>query len=178
MEAIIDMSMLAGQTFFGAPCLPTQTQLDLHVDGNKFLSIVRVVELPEKMIKKLTKRAYASFCEDSSENQDFLRRLGGDEVKQVRRVVRGIAGMLEKMGYRVVPAGQEGASASKSPDGMSSTEILHMASLQHSRWMEAKLAAEWSQGPEVDKERRTHPALEHWEKLTVEERENWRNLTT
>lgn len=176
MEAIIDMSLLAGQTSFAASCLPTQTQLDLHVDGNKFLSIIREVELPGKVIENLTDDAYADFCEVSEGNIDFLRRLGGDEKKQVRRVVRGVTGMLEEMGYRIVPADRETRRISKAPSGMPSDEIERMASLQHSRWMKAKLAAEWSQGREVDKERRTHPALKRWEELAAPENENWRKL--
>ena len=176
MEAIIDMSMLAGQTSFEASCLPTQTQLDLHVDGNKFLSIIREIELPEATIEDLTDAAYSGFCEVSGENREFLRRLGGDEKKQVRRVVRGITGMLEEMGYITVHEDREGTDTSTSPASMSRVEIEHMASLQHSRWMKAKLAAEWRQGQEVDKERRTHPALKEWEELTVPERENWRKL--
>ena len=176
MEAIIDMSLLAGQTTFAASCLPAQTQLDLHVDGNKFLSIAREVELPGKVIANLTDDAYADFCEISNGDIGFLRRLGGDEKKQVRRVVRGVTGMLEEMGYRIVAADGERTSTSKSSTSMSSDEIERLARLQHSRWMEAKLAAEWSQGRKADKEGRTHPALKQWENLTAPEKENWRKL--
>jgi hypothetical protein len=176
MEAVIDMSQLAGQASFAASCLPTQTQLDLHVDGNKFLSMVRVIELPEDVINGLTEEAYADFRKVGDESKKFLEKLGGEGKTQVRRVVRGIAGMLEEMGYRVILTDRKRTGASKSPSNMSRNEIVHMASLQHSRWMKAKLAAEWSQGGEVDKDRRTHPALKKWEELTVSERENWRKL--
>ena len=176
MEAIIDMSQLAGQASFTASCLPAQAQLDLHVDGNKFLSIVREIELPEEKIGKITDYAHKNFEAVGSESSDFLHRLGGSEEDQVRRVVRGLGGMLEEMGYAIVPAGLERTSTSKSPTSPSLDAIEGMASLQHSRWRTAKLAAEWTQDREVGKERRTHPSLTQWEDLTAPEKANWRML--
>jgi hypothetical protein len=39
MEAIVDMSTLAGKTRFDRSCLPARDQLSLHVDADEFLSI-------------------------------------------------------------------------------------------------------------------------------------------
>lgn len=42
MEALLDMSMLAGKTRFDSSALPTDDQMDMHVDPNEFLKFVAV----------------------------------------------------------------------------------------------------------------------------------------
>lgn len=41
MEAIVNMSMLADRSMFERSCLPTEAQLELHVDAKNFLALVR-----------------------------------------------------------------------------------------------------------------------------------------
>ena len=45
IESIIAMSQLTGETSFERSSLPAESQLDLHVDGKSFLSLVQQVEL-------------------------------------------------------------------------------------------------------------------------------------
>ncbi|MBE3065979.1 MAG: ATPase, partial [Chloroflexi bacterium] len=45
IESLLAMSQLTGKTAFERSCLPAESQLDLHVDGKRFLSLVQQVEL-------------------------------------------------------------------------------------------------------------------------------------
>ena len=48
MESILAMSQLAGKNAFERSSLPSESQLDLHVNGLEFLSLVqRIVLTPE-----------------------------------------------------------------------------------------------------------------------------------
>ncbi|HLJ27178.1 MAG TPA: hypothetical protein VKY85_10760 [Candidatus Angelobacter sp.] len=46
MEAIIKMSMLAGKSMFERSSLPTEAQLKLHVDAERFLELANAVTSP------------------------------------------------------------------------------------------------------------------------------------
>ncbi len=52
IESLFAMSQLTGKTDFERSCLPSESQLDLHVDGKSFLSLVQQVELEGEMLEK------------------------------------------------------------------------------------------------------------------------------
>jgi len=64
MESVIAMSQLAGKTRFERSSLPTEAQLDLHVDGQDFLARVQQLELDGETLDRLARAAHAVFCEE------------------------------------------------------------------------------------------------------------------
>jgi hypothetical protein len=53
MEAIIDMSQLTGQGSFQRSSLPSQAQLDLYVDGRRFLALAQRPDLSDQLLEEL-----------------------------------------------------------------------------------------------------------------------------
>ena len=53
IEWLLAMSQLADKTNFERSCLPSESQLDLHVDGKSFLSLVQQVVLEGEMLEAL-----------------------------------------------------------------------------------------------------------------------------
>jgi len=66
MEAIIATSQLAGKTRFERSSLPTEAQLDLHVDGQDFLAQVQQLELDAKIVDRLARAAHAVCCKEQT----------------------------------------------------------------------------------------------------------------
>jgi len=85
MESVIAMSQLAGKTRFERSSLPTEAQLDSHVDGQDFLALVQQLELDGETLERLA-RAATQFIARSR------RPLAGNTVlsgtKPPRRTVR------------------------------------------------------------------------------------------
>ena len=67
MEAIVLMSQLAGRTSFERSSLPSETQLNLHVDGPEFLSLMHRAELDQGHIGQSGRRGYARYCAHSGD---------------------------------------------------------------------------------------------------------------
>jgi hypothetical protein len=51
MEAIIEMSQLTGSSSYQRSCLPSEAQLDLHVDGRRFLALVQRPDLSGELLE-------------------------------------------------------------------------------------------------------------------------------
>ena len=63
IESLLAMSQLTGKTAFERSSLPAESQLDLHVDGKRFLSLVQQVELEGPMLERLAEAAHEVYCE-------------------------------------------------------------------------------------------------------------------
>ncbi len=63
MESILAMSQLAGKNAFERSSLPSESQLDLHVNGLEFLSLVQQIVLTPEILEKLAAAAHEIYCE-------------------------------------------------------------------------------------------------------------------
>lgn len=63
MEAIIEMSMLTGQKKFEQSALPPASQLEMHVDSEKFLNIVERTVLFENEVRKLAEMSHKEYLQ-------------------------------------------------------------------------------------------------------------------
>jgi hypothetical protein len=121
IEAIIAMSQLAGKTCFERSCLPSETQLNLHVDGLDFSAIVQNIELDKDTVEKLAKACHAIFYDNlkakhykygpennirKKEHSSFrpYELLPENEKEQNRNNVRDIPNKLAMAGYIFIPA--------------------------------------------------------------------------
>ncbi|MFC1892855.1 RyR domain-containing protein [Chloroflexota bacterium] len=183
MEGIILSSQLAGRTSFARSSLPTEAQLNLHVDGREFYSLVHIMEPDEDLLEKLAEAAHEVFC-DHLRAEDYsygpetreeekihsslkpYRKLLENEKEQNRNNVRDIPNKLASIGYTMIPArGKETASE------LNDEEVALLARMEHERWMQEKLDVGWKYAKETDKHKRLHKSLVPWEKLPPEEQE-------
>ena len=180
LESILAMSRLAGETSFERSCLPTQAQLDLHVDGQEFLAIVRQIELSGEVLEDLAEAAHELYCEGlqkqgtrTEASQLPYADLPEHFKEQNRANVRDIQAKLQHLGYVMVPA--QGSEARFS---FSAEEIETMAVMEHERYLKAKIEAGWTWGPESDSAKKVNKALVPWEELPQEERKKDHDLVS
>ena len=183
MEGIILASQLAGKTSFARSSLPTEAQLNLHVDGREFYSLVHIMEPDKNLLEKLAEAAHEVFCDhlrtegysygpETREDEKIhsslkpYRKLPENEKEQNRNNVRDIPNKLASIGYAMIPA------RGKEPTGeFSNDEVTISARMEHERWMEEKLDVGWKYAKETNKPKRQHKLLVPWENLPPEEQE-------
>ncbi|HXY02432.1 MAG TPA: RyR domain-containing protein, partial [Terriglobales bacterium] len=176
MESIIAMSQLQGKTRFERSSLPTNAQLDLHVDGQDFLALVHKLELDGEVLERLAQAVHAIYCEEQTaqgwkygprknettkENPSLVEfdKLPEEEKEQNRGQVRDIPGRLAYAGCYMVPA-RGGELAFVFPDDV----LEELASREHTRWMREKISNGWRYGPATDNPRKLHKCLLPWRK--------------
>ncbi len=183
MESIVAMSQLAGRRAFERSALPSEVQLDLHVDGREFLSLVQRIELEGALLERLARAAHEVFCEALRERgyrfgarTDERRRLHSslrpfeelpeEEREQCRGNARDIPNKLAAAAYVMMPA-----RINAPPFQFPGPDLDRLAEMEHERWMAAKLAAGWRWAKATDKARRLHQDLLPWARLDAGERE-------
>jgi hypothetical protein len=188
IESLIAMSLLTGKTAFERSSLPAESQLDLHVDGKSFLSLVQQVELEGKMLEDLAEAAHTVFCEgmkargfqygpktdEKLMTHDALlpyAELTEDLKEQNRQNVRDIPVKLAVAGYIMIPA-----RSNEPPFNFPGEPLEKLAETEHERWMKSKLDDGWVAGPETVKLKKIHKCLVQWDQLPEEEKEKDREL--
>jgi hypothetical protein len=186
--AILAMSQLAGKTCFERSCLPSETQLSLHVDGMDFFAIVQKIELDNDTLEKLAKACHEVFCDSlkakhykyglvtntRKRTHNSLRPyalLPEDEKEQNRNNVRDITDKLTSVGYIIIPA-----RGNDIPAEFTIEEIERLAEREHERWMKQKYTAGWKYAKTTVKPRKLHRDLVDWDKLPESEKEKDRIL--
>lgn len=183
------MSQLSSKTRFSRSSLPSESQLDLHVNGQEFLALVQQVNLEGELLEKLASIHHQIFCQKMEEkgykygpitNDDGKTHsallpwedLPEDEKEQNRSAVRDIPHKLGRIGYVMLPArSNEPAEFPKGEDDLERLSIM-----EHERWMNSKLKAGWKYAPETNKSMKQHSALIPWEDLPEAEKDKDRDL--
>jgi RyR domain len=182
IESVVAMSQLAGKRRFERSCLPAVEQLDLHVDARDFQALVQQMELEDELLENLAQAAHEVFIQrlrnegytlgphtdEELKKHSALKpyaELPEDEKEQNRGTVRDISNKLALAGYVMVPA-----RSNEPPFDFPGGDLELLASMEHERWMKAKIAAGWRWAPETDKAKQLHKDLLPWRKLTDEER--------
>ncbi len=178
MEAILDMSLLAGRDRFEQASLPSTEQLRLHVDAKKFSKLVVRDELPEdahellaqaihwqyredqKTIKKPQDRAMQPW-ENLSENLKESNRQQADQIPE----------KLNKVGCGYTPV----VGAKPKHFEFTKDDVEIMAEMEHERFVVERLMSGWSPGPERDDKNKKSPFLVPWDELPEEVKEWDRN---
>ncbi len=173
MEAVITMSALTHKTHFERSSLPSEAQLDLHVDGREFLSLVQTIILPEVVVDKLAGAVHQIYCEKvHATSKHSARRtccktykdLDPEDKEQNRAFVRDIPHKLAQVGYRLIPA----SGPPLTPD---LTEVIeNLAEAEHLRWLQAKIEQGWRHGAKTEKARKVHQDMLWWQKLSAQEK--------
>jgi RyR domain len=188
IEALFAMSQLTSKTAFERSCLPSESQLDLHVDGKGFLSMVQQVELEGAMLESLAEAAHTVFCEGmkargfqyGSETDESLKTHNAllpyaelpKDLKEANRLnVFDIPIKLASVGYIMIPA------RSNEPSFHFPGEYLEiLAEAEHQRWMQSKREDGWTYASETNKAKKQHDCLVPWKELPEDEKEKDRDL--
>ena len=188
IESIVGMSTLAGKTAYERSSLPSEEQLNLHVEARDFLALVRQIELEGTLLEKLAAAAHEIFCEGlekkgyrygpQTDNEQKIHssllpyeKLPEDEKEQNRLNVRDIANKLAHAGYLMRPA-----RSHEHPFNFPGDDLEILAQLEHERWMNAKLSAGWQVATKTDKAKKLHRALVPWADLPDEEKNKDREM--
>jgi RyR domain len=169
MEAILDMSMLAGRTRFEQASLPSQEQLALHVDAELFMRlVVRDVLFgsARELLAEAVQKQYRIDQKDSKEHDDPAMAEWGLLCEQFRESCRqqadDIPGKLKLVGYGYAPVvGREPRLTKFTPE-----EVELLAEKEHERYVLERTLAGWEHGEERDEVKKTNPSLVPWSKLT------------
>ena len=188
IKSLFAMSQLTGKTAFERSCLPSESQLDLHVDGKSFLSLVQQVELEGGMLEQLAEAAhevyrkgmedrgykYGPLKDDMQKTRPALVPYAElpEHLKRSNRLnVRDIPIKLASVGYIMIPA------RSNEPSFHFPGEHLEiLAEAEHERWMQSMLNEGRTYGPELDEVKKLHPCLVPWKELPEDEKEKDRDL--
>jgi hypothetical protein len=188
METIVVTSQLAGKTSFERSCLPAEAQLNLHVDGGEFYSLMHHLVMDADLLEKLAEAAHGVFCDDlrakgyeygpqtraDSKKHSSLKpyaELPENEKEQNRNNVRDIPQKLASIGFEMIPARGDGTKAQFQDD-----DIEKLAVKEHERWMKQKFEDNWQPAEETDKAKKLHKDMVPWEQLPEVEREKDRAL--
>lgn len=182
MESVIAMSQLTGTHRFERSCLPAVAQLDLHVDAHDFQALVQRIELEGELLEKLAEAAHELFVQQLLHNGYTLgpktdevqkthsslkpyAELPEDEKAQNRGNVRDISNKLARAGYVMIPA-----RSNEPPFDFPGADLELLSSMEHERWMKAKIEAGWRWAPHTDKANQLHEDILAWHKLSDEAR--------
>ncbi len=188
IESLIAMSQLTGKTTFERSSLPPEAQLNLHVDGPVFLSIVQQVELEGKVLENLAEAAHTVFCEGMKKRGYRPGPISDDkqkthvalvpyaelpeELKEANRLnVRDIPSKLATAGYILTPA-----RSNELPFTFPGEALEKLAEAEHERWMQSRLDDGWTYTPQTDGFRKNHNCLVPWKELPEEEKDKDRDL--
>ena len=188
METIIATSQLARKASFERSSLPTEAQLDLHVDGRGFYALMYRLTPDKALLEKLAEAAHQVFCESleakgytyGPETKEDMKvhsslkaysELPENEKEQNRNNVRDIPNKLAIAGYAMLAK-----RGSQRPGKFTDDAIEKLAKMEHERWMQQKLNSGWEYAKRTNKDKRLHKDLIPWHDLSHDEQDKDRDL--
>jgi len=175
MEAIIEMSMLAGRNSFEQSALPSSEQLDMHVNPEDFSRLVMsevllgnnreiiAMKIHEDFLrhqegKRLqTDQAMAPWNELNEGLKESNRQQADHISEKLKAVKCSFFRVSEKQEIKIIT--------------FSDNEIEFMAEMEHERFLRERLLDGWSWGKVRDHQKKTNPTLVDWEDLSENERD-------
>ena len=173
MEAILDMSNLAGCDLYSPSCLPQPDQLEIHVDKDAFRDLVLRPDPFGPDLDKVAKAIHDDYLAERKKDGTYNANtrshkpwegLDVDLRDSNREQARAIPHRLAKAGLfiRKISSDHTGTPVKLDKDLV---EVL--AREEHERWVAEKLRQGWVFGPKRDDARRIHPCLVPWEDVRL-----------
>ncbi|HET6816325.1 MAG TPA: RyR domain-containing protein [Mycobacteriales bacterium] len=198
IESIVTMSLLGGKSRYERSCLPSDAQLELHVDAAEFRALVHRFDLGRELSDRLAEAAHVVWCGRmlsagfawGEATDDYLRAhpslaayAGRPHMGPAHPALVAFAALPENVReenravVRDIPNKLAAAGYVMRPSHgpvverlLPDDEIEQLAQGEHERWMRRRLDNGWRYGcPRDDKERR-HPSIVPWHKLSDDER--------
>lgn len=174
MEAILEMSMLTDAKRWEQSHLPSKDQLKLHVDEEEFLRQLMNNEFYSEKIESIARDLFNNhiILNESIANLNLSCRKSWNEIDEefknsLRDQVKHIPNALHKINYDII-------SVKKKPKIIEFTEreLEVLAEYEHKRWSLEKKEHDWKYGNIIDEDKKTHPLLVSWDKLSDEHKKN------
>lgn len=166
MEAIVSMSLLAGQTKYEQSCLPPDPQLNLHVIATDFVSLMREIDWSDQLVEVLAERVHQEFrkavrrARDQHPADRPYSELSADDQKMNRLFVEGIHSRLESLRYQTLPRPGHREFA------FSPSEVDGLAREEHERYVQVRLEMGWEYAKTTDWPSRRDSQLLPWDKTS------------
>jgi hypothetical protein len=167
VEAILDMSMLAGRHAFEQAALPAAEQMRLHVDADIFWRLVVRDVLFGSARELLGKTIHEQYLEDQKAKRsadDIVMqswvRLSEDLKESNRRQADHIPEKLRRIGCGYAPVTGRKPELLK----LSAAEIETISEMEHDRFVAERRLAGWTLGPRDPAKKQT-PDLIPWSEL-------------
>jgi hypothetical protein len=184
IEAILKMSQLSGKTSLERSGLPSEAQLDLHVNGREFTALMNQMELNDSNIEIMAKAFHNNYCdyyraqgyvwgaEDSDEMKTLSSLIDYDKLPDIEKMQNGniaryLFSRLGIVGYIIV-TNRNGEPLVE----FQSEEIEILAEMEHQRWMKRMFEEGWKYANTANKILKLHADLLPWEQLTDASKEN------
>ncbi|MEW6366032.1 MAG: RyR domain-containing protein [Acidobacteriota bacterium] len=178
MESIVMMSQLSGKACYERSCLPPEDQLNLHVNGLEFLSLVQQIVLTEELLERLAAAAHDVFCDGkvrdgwrygetkSEQAKTHPLLIPYDQLPELakesnRVTVRAIPLKLSMAGYAMLPS-----RSNQPPLEFPGDDLEKLAQIEHQLWMDAKLAAGFKLGKPTPDDPKRNEYLVEWDQLS------------
>ncbi|HUL62589.1 MAG TPA: RyR domain-containing protein, partial [Methanocella sp.] len=178
MEAIIDMSTLAGRFSYEEAALPSVKQLDLHVDSDVFYKLMVRDVLFNDAMERLAATAHDYSVKDlagrKNRNDPSMQpwdRLRADFKESSRKRSWEIPDKLRKIGLDFIPYVEKPKTQFKFTD----EQVETLAMMEHERWMKERTADGWKPGIRSDPDKKISPYLVPWSDLPEEIKDRDRN---
>ncbi len=182
MTALVTTSMLAGKQKFERSCLPSEAQLNLHVNGQEFLKLVLQMDFERELVERFAESQHHVFCEDLAtrgyrwgqfrDHQNKLhpllmefRFLPDFYKRQNLTSARAIINNLGRMDCVVV------ADENQPLFVLREEEVEWMAEQEHLRFVKERIKSGWHYGGVTNEARKEHADLVHWRDYSKEELE-------
>ena len=168
MEAILDMSLLAGQNCWDPAALPPAEQLALHVDAEVFLRLMLsdvLLSASRDVLGQVIHARYLTNQKDRKAPDDpsmqLWETLREDLRESNRQQADYITANLRSIGCGIMPVSDQ----KPAPVTFTDAEVEIMAEMEHDRWMKERRIAGWVHGPERSIEHKISPYLVLWAEL-------------
>jgi hypothetical protein len=165
MEAIIDMSTLAGRRQFTQAALPPSKQLEMHVNSEFFLKIMLRDVLFKNAMERLAIEIHEQYLIDQKKNKNSddlsmqpWEKLREDLKDSNRKQAEAIAEKLRRIDLDFMPYIQK----PEKPLRFSEDQIEFLAELEHERWVAERKEEGWERGSPRDPEKKISPYLIPW----------------
>ena len=173
MEAVLDMSMLAGRPSFEQAALPPREQLGLHVEVEEFCKMVNRDVLLGSRREKLAQAIHERYRKDQEGKKPAdhpamqpWECLAEDYRESNRQQADHMPAKLKLIGYGFRPViGREPVILAFAPE-----EVERLAEMEHDRYVDERIKAGWRLGPDNAQEK-TNPTLEPWKDLEEKEKD-------
>src|SRR5664279_3668326 len=174
MEAILDMSQLAGQECWEPAALPASAQLALHLDAGVFERLVLrdvLLSASRETLGQAVHEHYRAAQEDRKPPNDPVMQpwetLREDLRESNRQQADDIAAKLRRIGYGMLPV----IDRDPTPVTFTDAEVETMAEMEHARWMTERRLAGWAYDPHRDPAQNKSPYLVPYAELPEEVKE-------
>ncbi|OCK74102.1 hypothetical protein K432DRAFT_387008 [Lepidopterella palustris CBS 459.81] len=175
LEMVLAMSTISGKKEFERAALPSEAQLNLHVDGKAFMDLVRYPRLPAALretiaknlnsIYRLQRRKLARTEEDRQTlDRDPLMAEWDDLDEEIRESTRNQADDIPHK-LRMVNCYMSREVKGRLPvNAFTESELDVLAEREHERWNAERLQKQWRSPPREGKDR-LKPYLIPWRDL-------------